>query len=99
MPDYIIVGAGSAGCVLAARLTENPDASVLLLEAGARDSDPRVRVPAAFPKLYKTELDWDLETIPQPKAGNRRMYWPRGKVVGGCRSTNAMIYMRGNPRD
>ncbi len=99
MHDYVIVGAGSAGCVLAARLSEDADNRVLLLEAGPRDSDPRIHMPAAFPKLFKTELDWDIETEPQRGANGRRMYWPRGKVVGGCSSTNAMIYMRGNRRD
>ncbi len=99
MPHYIVVGAGSAGCVVASRLTEDPDTTVLLLEAGPRDTDPRIRVPAAFPKLFKSELDWDLETVPQRGANHRRMYWPRGKVVGGCSSTNAMIYIRGHRRD
>lgn len=99
MPDYIVVGAGSAGCVIAARLSEQPDVSVLLLEAGGHDSDPRIRVPAAFPKLFKTSYDWDLETVPQRAAAYRRMYWPRGKVVGGSSSINAMVYMRGNRRD
>jgi len=99
MHDYVIVGAGSAGCVLAARLSEDANNRVLLLEAGPRDTDPRVHMPAAFPKLFKTELDWDIETEPQRGANGRRMYWPRGKVVGGCSSTNAMIYMRGNRRD
>ncbi len=99
MHDYVIVGAGSAGCVLAARLSENADNRVLLLEAGPRDTDPRIRMPAAFPKLFKSELDWDIETEPQRGANGRRMYWPRGKVVGGCSSTNAMVYMRGNRRD
>jgi choline dehydrogenase len=99
MHDYVIVGAGTAGCVLAARLSEDKQNRVLLLEAGPRDTDPRIHLPAAFPKLFKTELDWNLETVPQRHANNRRLFWPRGKVVGGCSSTNAMIYMRGNRRD
>ncbi|MCI0436989.1 MAG: GMC family oxidoreductase N-terminal domain-containing protein, partial [Gemmatimonadetes bacterium] len=72
---------------------------VLLLEAGPADRDPRIHIPAAFPRLFRSELDWDLETVPQRGANDRRMFWPRGKVVGGCSSTNAMIYVRGNRRD
>lgn len=99
MVDYIIVGAGSAGCVLANRLSASGKHQVLLLEAGQPDKDPRIQIPAAFPKLFKTELDWDYETVPQPGANDRRLYWPRGKTLGGSSSTNAMIYIRGNRRD
>jgi choline dehydrogenase len=96
--DYVIVGAGSAGCVLANRLTENPAARVLLLEAGGEDTDDAMHVPAAFATLFKTRWDWDYETVEQKHTG-RPAYWPRGKVLGGCSSINAMIYIRGNRAD
>lgn len=97
--DYVIVGAGSAGCVLAARLTENPQARVLLLEAGGPDDAREIHIPAAFSKLFKGPLDWNYETEPEPHLNGRRLYWPRGKVLGGSSSINAMIYVRGNPLD
>jgi choline dehydrogenase len=97
--DYIIVGAGSAGCVLAARLTEDPHSRVLLLEAGGPDKAKKIRIPAAFSKLYKTEVDWNYSTEPEPCLHNRRLYWPRGKMLGGSSSMNAMIYVRGNRLD
>jgi choline dehydrogenase len=97
--DYIVVGAGSAGCVLAARLTENPQTRVLLLEAGGPDSAKEVQIPAAFSKLFKTPLDWDCSTEEEPHLNGRRLYWPRGKMLGGSSSMNAMIYMRGNHLD
>ena len=99
MYDYVIVGAGSAGCVLANRLTEDPDVSVLLLEAGGPDTNELVHLPAAFSALYRTAQDWDHSTIYEPYANERRIYLPRGKVLGGSSSINAMIYMRGNPLD
>jgi choline dehydrogenase-like flavoprotein len=99
MYDYIIVGAGSAGCVLAARLSEDPACRVLLLEAGGEDTDPRFRIPAAFSKLFRTPADWGRVTEPQAGAGGRRMYWPLGRVLGGSSSINAMIYVRGNAAD
>jgi choline dehydrogenase len=99
MYDYVIVGAGSAGCVLANRLTEDPDVSVLLLEAGGPDTNELVHLPAAFPALYRTAQDWDHSTIYEPFANDRRIYLPRGKVLGGSSSINAMIYIRGNPLD
>jgi choline dehydrogenase len=97
--DYIIVGAGSAGCVLAARLTENSSAKVLLLEAGGPDTAREIRIPAAFSKLFKTAVDWNYSTEPEPYLNNRKLYWPRGKVLGGSSSINAMIYIRGNAAD
>jgi choline dehydrogenase len=97
--DYVIVGAGSAGCVLAARLTEDAHTRVLLLEAGGEDAAKEVHIPAAFSKLYKTAVDWNYSTEPEPFLRDRRLYWPRGKMLGGSSSMNAMIYMRGNPLD
>src|ERR1700712_1421789 len=93
--DYIIVGAGSAGCVLANRLTEDPAARVLLLEAGGEDTDAAIHIPAAFATLFKTKWDWNYETVEQKHTGKKE-YWPRGKMLGGCSSMNAMIYIRGN---
>src|SRR5918994_5570632 len=99
MYDYVIVGAGSAGCVLANRLSEDPDVSVLLLEAGGPDTNDLVHLPAASPALYRTAQDWDHSTIYEPHANDRRIYLPRGKVLGGSSSINAMIYIRGNRAD
>jgi len=99
MYDYVIVGAGSAGCVLAARLTEDEDVRVLLLEAGPRDTSANIQVPLAFPRSFRTELDWDLATHPEPALQRRRVYLPRGRTLGGCSSINAMIYIRGNRCD
>src|SRR5258707_2408734 len=99
MYDYIIVGAGSAGCVLANRLSENPQTSVLLLEAGGPDTNPDIHTPLSFGGLQHTEIDWDYYTQPQVHMHNRKDYWPRGKVLGGTSSINAMIYMRGSRYD
>src|SRR5829696_192762 len=99
MYDYVIVGAGSAGCVLANRLSEDPDVQVLLLEAGGPDTNDLIHLPAAFSALYRTAQDWDHSTIYEPFANDRRIYLPRGKVLGGSSSINAMIYIRGNPID
>jgi choline dehydrogenase len=97
--DYVIVGAGSAGCVLAARLSEDPDTSVLLLEAGPPDDADEIHIPAALSLLWKTAYDWDYSTVPQERAAGRSIYWPRGKTLGGSSSINAMIYIRGNRYD
>ena len=97
--DYVIVGAGSAGCVLANRLSEDPAVRVLLIEAGGPDTAREIQMPLAFSKLFKTEADWDYTTEPVPLLGGRRLYWPRGKVLGGCSSINAMIYIRGHRAD
>src|SRR6202046_3829443 len=97
--DYVVVGAGSAGCVLAARLSEDPDVRVALLEAGGEDTQPEIHIPAAFPALFKSSFDWDLLGEQEPGLGNRRLYLPRGRMLGGCSSINAMIYIRGNRAD
>ena len=97
--DYVIVGAGSAGCVLAARLTEDPSVTVLLLEAGGDDRVDEITIPAAFAKQFRTKLDWGYATDSQKHAQGRRLYWPRGKALGGSSSMNAMIYIRGSRHD
>jgi choline dehydrogenase len=99
MADYVIVGAGTAGCVLAARLSEDPDVSVLLLEAGGPDTAPEIHIPAMFPVVFKSSLDWDLLGEPEPGLAGRRLYLPRGRVIGGSGSINAMIYLRGHRAD
>ncbi len=96
MYDYIIIGAGSAGCVLANRLSEDPTVKVLLLEAGPRDRHPFIHMPAGISKLVnKKGVNWDYTTAPEPQLNNRMLWWPRGKVLGGSSSINAMCYIRG----
>jgi choline dehydrogenase len=99
MYDYVIVGAGSAGCVLANRLTEDPDISVLLLEAGPPDVSDNIHVPLGYLKLARTEVDWDFDSAPEPFCGGRRIPLPRGRTLGGSSSMNAMVYIRGNRLD
>ena len=99
MYDYVIVGAGSAGCVVAARLSEDPNIKVALLEAGGSDDRPEISMPIAFPLLLKSSSDWDLLGEEEPGLRNRRLFLPRGKVIGGSGSINAMIYIRGNRAD
>jgi choline dehydrogenase len=97
--DYIIVGAGSAGCVLAARLSQDPAVRVALLEAGGPDDAPEIDMPVAFSQLFKTKYDWDFATEPEPRLRERRIYLPRGRTLGGSSAINAMIYIRGNAAD
>ena len=98
--DFVIVGAGSAGCVLANRLSANPAHRVLLLEAGGRDWHPFIHMPAGLAKLVNNRrVNWDYRTEPEPELEGRRLWWPRGKVFGGSSSINAMCYTRGVARD
>ncbi|MFB6092474.1 MAG: GMC family oxidoreductase [Haloquadratum sp.] len=97
--DYVIVGAGTAGCVLAHRLSRDEDTGVLLLEAGEPDDKEEIHIPAMFPHLFKSEVDWDYSTAPQPGLNGRAEYYPRGKTLGGSSAINAMMYVRGNPWD
>jgi choline dehydrogenase len=97
--DYVVIGAGSAGCAIASRLSEDPERRVLLLEAGGSNRRLEVRAPLAFSKQFHTKLDWDYWTEPEPTLNGRRLYSPRGRMLGGSSSMNAMIYMRGNRLD
>ncbi len=97
--DVVIVGAGSAGCVLASRLSEDPSRRVLLLEAGGPGGTLATRIPAAFRTLFRSPLDWALETEPEPGMDGRRMFWPRGRMLGGCSAMNAMLWVRGQRED
>ena len=99
-PDYIVVGAGSAGCVLAARLSEDPATRVLLLEAGGRDTNPWIHIPVGYFKtMHNPATDWRYRTEPEPALNGRSLDWPRGKVLGGSSSINGLLYVRGQPQD
>ena len=98
--DQLIIGAGSAGCVLANRLSADPARRVLLLEAGGRDSSPYIHMPAGLGKLVgMAALNWNHTTEPEPQLNGRRLFWPRGRVLGGSSSINAMVYIRGQRED
>ena len=97
--DYVIVGAGSAGCVVANRLSEDPSCRVVLIEAGGTNRHPNITIPAAFQKQFRSKLDWNFWTEPEPFCDGRSLYLPRGKSLGGSSSMNAMLYVRGRPLD
>ncbi|MPM16389.1 Oxygen-dependent choline dehydrogenase [bioreactor metagenome] len=98
--DYVVVGAGSAGCVLAARLSEDPRNQVLLLEAGPPDRSPWIHLPIGYGKtMWSPVYNWKFETDPDPNMNGRRIYWPRGKTLGGSSSINGLIYIRGQAED
>src|SRR5271166_1622319 len=98
--DFIVTGAGSAGCVVASRLSESSRHRVLLLEAGPRDRNPWIHILLGYAKTYvSSTVNWRFETEPQPQLGNRRLYLPRGKTLGGSSSINGMVYIRGNHAD
>lgn len=97
--DYVVVGADSAGCVVASRLTEDPGVRVLLLEAGGDDDHPDVADPTKWPTLLHGPLDWGYMTAPMPHANNRVDHCPRARMLGGCHSHNASAWVRGHPSD
>ncbi|WP_067825895.1 GMC family oxidoreductase [Nocardia inohanensis] len=97
--DFVVVGAGSAGAAVAARLSDRPGVSVVVLEAGGPDSDKMAHIPAAFHTLFQGPNDWNYRTDPQPELSGRQVYWPRGKMLGGSSSMNAMMWVRGFAAD
>ena len=99
MYDYVIAGGGTAGCVMAARLSEMADAKVLLIEAGPRDRDPYIHMPVGFFKMTSGPLVWGFETAPARHANGRKLVYPQARVLGGGSSINAEIYTRGCPED
>lgn len=97
--DYVVVGAGSAGCALARRLSDRTGARILVLEAGGPDTRPEIHDPTAYYGLWGSEVDWRYETVPQPAAAGRTLLWPRGRVLGGTSSINGMVYLQGDRTD
>ena len=98
--DYIVIGAGSAGCVIANRLSADPSVRVALLEAGGRDTNPWIHIPVGYFKtIHNPKTDWCYETEPDPGLNNRSIKWPRGKVLGGSSSINGLLYVRGQRQD
>ena len=98
--DVVVAGGGSAGCVMATRLTENPAINLCLIEAGGRDHNPWIHIPLGFGKLVPNHnVNWGYETEPEPHLNGRRLSWPRGKVLGGSGSINGLVFLRGAPSD
>ena len=98
--DYIVVGAGSSGCVLANRLSGDPQNSVCLVEAGPKDSSPWIHLPIGYGKtMWDPKINWKFETEPDPGMNQRKIYWPRGKCLGGSSSINGLIFIRGQKED
>ena len=97
--DVVIVGAGSAGCALARRLTDDPSVNVALVEAGGHPTHPFIAAPTEYFKLWGTEIDWNYESVPQRGTADRRHRLPRGRVLGGTNSINGMVYLRGARKD
>ena len=98
--DYVVVGGGTAGCIMAARLTEDPAVRVTLLEAGPPDRDPWIHIPAGYARLSKSRrYDWGYATEPEPELHDRSIAWPRGRVLGGSGSVNGLVFLRGSPHD
>jgi choline dehydrogenase len=97
--DYVVVGTGSAGSVIAERLSADPTTQIVVLEAGGKDTDRRIRMPVTWTQLFRSPIDWDYLTEPQPELNGRRIYWPRGKTLGGSSSMNAMLWIRGFAAD
>ncbi|MBV8914124.1 MAG: GMC family oxidoreductase N-terminal domain-containing protein [Acetobacteraceae bacterium] len=98
--DYLVIGGGTAGCILAARLSEDPTARVTLLEAGPEDHDPWIHIPAGYARLFASgRYDWKFATEPEPELGGRSIAWPRGRVLGGSGSINGLVFLRGSPHD
>ena len=97
--SYIVVGAGAAGCVVANRLSADPNNTVLLLEAGGKDWNPLIHIPIGFTKLTTPDVNWGFSTVPQPQMNDREMWYPQGRTLGGSTSINAMIYIRGHRND
>ena len=97
--DYVVVGAGSAGCVLANRLSADPNVSVALLEAGGRDTNPWIHVPAGYYRnVLNPKITWQFGSGPEPYLGGRTINWPRGRVLGGTSAINGLLYVRGDGR-
>ena len=98
--DYLVIGGGTAGCIMAARLSEDPGVRVTLLEAGPPDTDPWIHIPAGYARLFASgKFDWKFATEPEAELGGRAVAWPRGKVLGGSGSINGLVFLRGSPHD